>query len=168
MTCVLVPILVSVPGRGMRSLLTELSRIQKLPCSGAHRCRPQDSLERWRDLSLQSPRTRFPPGSLARNPGFFFFFFSLHAEQGGTLGLAGFVLLLQGSSWALLQSSPGCFGWFGGKRWRLHHLNQTGGPLVANVGEKLATEGKACPERPARLTAGLLGGPGAPRTALNG
>ena len=165
MTCVLVPILVSVPGRGMRSLLTELSRIQKLPCSGAHRCRPQDSLERWRDLSLQSPRTRFPPGSLARLG---WASTLATAEQGGILGLAGFVLLLQGSSWALLQSSPGCFGWFGGKRWRLHHLNQTGGPLVANVGEKLATEGKACPERPARLTAGLLGGPGAPRTALNG
>ena len=107
-----------------------------------------------------------PPWVLGKKSGLFFF--SLHAEQGGTQGLAGFVLLLQGSSWALLQSSPGCFGWFGGKRWRLHHLNQTGGPLVANVGEKLATEGKACPERPARLTAGLLGGPGAPRTALNG
>lgn len=99
----------------------------------AQRCRPQDSLARRRDLSLQTPRTRFAPGSLARNLGFFFF---LHAEQGGTLGLSGIVLLLQGSSWALLQSSPGCFGWFGGKLWRLHHLNQTGGPLVANRGRE--------------------------------
>ena len=151
MTCVLVPVLVSVLGKGTRSLLTQLSRIQKLPCSWRRVCRPQDSLARRRDLSLQTPRTRFAPGSLARNLGFFFFF---HAEQGGTLGLSGFVLLLQGSSWALLQSSPGCLEESCGvctirtKQAALWWLT---------VGEKLATEGKACPERPARLTAGLLG-----------
>ena len=84
------------------------------------------------------------PWVLGKKSGLFFFFF-LHAEQGGTLGLAGFVLLLQGSSWALLQSSPGCFGWFGGKLWRLHHLNQTGGPLVANCGREAGHGGKSLP-----------------------
>ncbi|CAN0474412.1 unnamed protein product, partial [Rangifer tarandus platyrhynchus] len=39
--CVLVPILVSIPGKGTRCLLTQLSRIQKLPCSGPERsCSP--------------------------------------------------------------------------------------------------------------------------------
>ncbi|CAD7673382.1 unnamed protein product [Nyctereutes procyonoides] len=32
------------------------------------------------------------------------------------------------------KAAPGCFGWFGGKLWRLHRLFQMGGPLVANCG----------------------------------
>ena len=127
--------------------LPQRSRIQKLLLllgaefqrAGRERGsrRPQGSLARGRDLSLQTPRTLFPLGPWQEIRAVFFTLLTrLQPRTCRFCSWREVVLLLQLSSWALLQSCPGCFGWFGGKLWSLHHLIQTGGPLVANCGWK--------------------------------
>lgn len=52
------------------------------------------------------------------------------------IGCRSTVLLCREVPGLCSKAAPGCFGWFGGKLWSLHHLFQTGGPWWLTVGDK--------------------------------
>ncbi|XP_057594389.1 uncharacterized protein LOC130855211 [Hippopotamus amphibius kiboko] len=159
---------VSIPGKGTtRSLLTAptTTTVKNSETALPLGCRVlarvsrggvEDPLPGEREGPLPSDSTDpVSPGSLARNPCFI-----LHPSQGCTLGPAGFVA---GEKFSFCREVPGLCS--EAARDVLVGLEESCGvctigskqaaPWWLTVGGKLATDGKACPNRPRQLTARL-------------